>query len=46
MTRLVVGKPFDVKEMIGPTLNQEKLQEVAQQLFEYELYLKEMLEKR
>lgn len=46
MTRLVVGKPFDVREMIGPTLSQDKLQEVAKQLFEYELHLKKMLEKK
>ena len=46
MTRLVVGKPFDVKEMIGPTLTQEKLQAVAQELYDYEIHLKEMLEKK
>lgn len=46
MTRLVVGKPFDVKEMIGPTLTQEKLQAVAQELYDYEIHLKEMLVKK
>ena len=43
-TRLVVGKPFDVKEKIGPVMNQNKLNEVAKELFEYELHLKEMCE--
>ena len=43
MTRLVVGKPFNVKEKIGPTLTQEKLQAVSQELYEYELKLKEMI---
>lgn len=46
MTRLVVGKPFDVKAKIGPVLSQEKLQEVAQELYNYELHLKEMCESR
>ena len=45
-TRLVVGKPFDVKAKIGPVLSQEKMQEVAQELYEYELHLKEMCESR
>ena len=45
-TRLVVGKPFDVKERIEGAVSQEKLQEVAQELYEYELYLKEICEKR
>ena len=46
MTRLVIGKPFDVKEMVGPTPSQDKLNEVAKKLHEYELHLQEMLESR
>ena len=42
--RLAIGKPFNVKEMIGPVLNQEKVNEVAKQLYEYELHLKELCE--
>ena len=44
MTRLVIGKPFDVKEKVGPVMNQNKLNEVAKELYEYELHLKEMCE--
>ena len=44
-TRLVVGKPFNVKEKIGPTLNQEKLNQVANELHAYELQLEEMCQK-
>ena len=44
MTRLVIGKPFDVKEKIGPVMNQAKLNEVANELYEYELHLQEMCE--
>jgi 1-acyl-sn-glycerol-3-phosphate acyltransferase len=44
MTRLVIGKPFDVKEKIGPIMNQAKLNEVANELYEYELHLQEMCE--
>ena len=43
-TRLVVGKPFDVKEKIGPSMSQTKLNEVANELYEYELHLQEMCE--
>lgn len=43
MTRLVVGKPFNVKEKIGPTISQDKIQQVSQELYEYELELKEMI---
>jgi len=46
MTRLVVGKPFNVREKIGPVLNQDKLNEVANELFEYELQLKEMCQRK
>ena len=46
MTRLVIGKPFNVKEMVGPTPSQDKLNQVAKQLHEYELHLKEMCESR
>ena len=45
MARIVIGKPINVKERIGPTLNQEKLNEVAKEIYEYELQLKEMCEK-
>ena len=44
MTKLVIGKPFNVKEMVGPVMNQQKLNEVAKKLYEYELYLKEICE--
>ncbi len=44
MTRLVIGKPFDAKEKIGPVMNQTKLNEVANELYEYELHLQEMCE--
>ena len=46
MTRLVIGKPFDVKEKVGPTPSQDKLNQVAKELHEYELHLKEMCESR
>ena len=42
--KVVIGKPFNVKEMIGPVLNQEKLNQVAKELHEYELHLKELCE--
>ena len=45
MTRIVIGKPINVKERIGPVLNQEKLKEVCKELHDYELQLKEMSEK-
>ena len=38
-TRMVVGKPFNVKEKIGPVLNQEKLNAVCEELRLYELEL-------
>ena len=44
-TRFVVGKPFNVKERIGPVLNQEKLNAVCEELHEYELQLEEMCKK-
>lgn len=44
MTKLVIGKPFDVKAKIGPVCSQEKINEVAKELFEYELKLQEMCE--
>ena len=46
MTRLVVGKPFDVKEKVGPVMSQAKLNEVAKELYEYELHLQEICERR
>lgn len=45
MTRIVIGKPFNVKEKIGPVLNQEKLNACAEELHQYELYLQELCEK-
>ena len=42
MTRLVIGKPFNVKEMIGPVLTQDKLKEVSEELYQYELTLQKM----
>ena len=45
MTRVVIGKPFNVKERIGPVLNQEKLKEAAKELYEYELELQKIGEK-
>lgn len=44
--KLVMGKPFNVKEMIGPTLNQDKLNQVAKELHDYELHLKEICEEK
>ena len=44
MTRMVIGKPFDVKEKIGPALTQDKLNECAKELYEYELHLQELAE--
>ena len=45
-TRLVVGKPINVREKIGDRISQEKIQEVAKELHEYELHLKEMCEEK
>ena len=45
MTRLVIGKPFNVKERIGTVLNQEKLNQVANELHDYELELEKMCKK-
>lgn len=45
MTRVVIGKPFDVKAMIGPVLNQDKIKEVSEELHQYELHLQELCEK-
>ena len=42
--RVAIGQPFNVKERIGPTLNQSKLNEVAMELRDYELHLKELCE--
>ena len=44
-TRLVVGKPFNVREKIGPTLNQEKLNKACEELHAYELELEKMCPK-
>ena len=44
MTRVVYGKPFHVKDKIGPVLSQDKLNEVAKELHEYELHLQELYE--
>ena len=41
-TRLVVGKPFNAKERIGPVLNQDKLNKAAEELHAYELELEKM----
>ena len=41
-TRMVVGKPFNVKEKIGPVLNQEKLNAVCEELHAYELELEKI----
>lgn len=42
--RVAIGKPFNIKEMIGPTLNQEKLNQAAKEIHDYELHLKELCE--
>lgn len=42
--KIVVGKPFNVKEKIGPVLNQEKVKEVAKELHDYELHLQSLCE--
>ena len=44
MTRVVIGKPFNVKEKIGPVLNQDKLNAVAEELRQYELHLQKLCE--
>ena len=44
--RIAIGKPFNVKEMIGPSLNQDKLNEVVNKLHDYELQLKEICEEK
>ena len=44
--RIVFGKPFSVKEKIGPILNQEKVKEVAKELHDYELYLQSLCEEK
>ena len=44
MTRVVYGKPFNVKDKIGPVLSQDKLNEVATELHEYELHLQQLYE--
>ena len=44
MTRFVYGKPFNVKEKIGPMLSQDKLNEAAKELHDYELHLRQLLE--
>ena len=45
-TRLVVGKPFNVKERIGPVLSQEKLNQACEELHAYELELEKMCPKQ
>lgn len=44
MTRMVVGKPINVKEIIGPVPTQNKIQEVSRMLSEYEQKLMEINE--
>ena len=44
MTRVVYGKPFNVKDKIGPVLSQDKLNEAAKELHEYELHLQHLYE--
>jgi 1-acyl-sn-glycerol-3-phosphate acyltransferase len=44
MTRIVIGKPFNVKEKIGPVLSQDKLNAVAEELRQYELHLQQLCE--
>jgi len=44
MTRVVIGKPFNVKEKIGPVLSQDKLNAVSEELHQYELYLQQLCE--
>ena len=46
MTRMVIGKPFNVKERIGPVLTQEKLQQVSEELYQYELHLQSLCEEK
>lgn len=46
MTRMVVGKSFNIKEMIGPVLTQEKVQKVSEELHQYELHLQELCEEK
>ena len=44
MTRVVIGKPFNVKEKIGPVLSQDKLNAAAEELHQYELHLQKLCE--
>ena len=44
MTRVVFGKPFHIKDKIGPVLSQDKLNEVAKELHKYELHLQQLYE--
>ena len=46
MTRMVIGKPFNIKEMIGPVLTQEKVNQVSEELHQYELHLQALCEER
>ena len=42
-TRMVVGKTINPYEIIGPTITQQKIAEVAKQLTEYTAYLETLL---
>ena len=42
-TRMVVGKTINPYEIIGPTITQQKIAEVAKQLTEYTTYLETLL---
>ncbi|HHT67258.1 MAG TPA: 1-acyl-sn-glycerol-3-phosphate acyltransferase [Erysipelotrichaceae bacterium] len=42
MTKVVIGKPFYIKDLVGPILNLEKIKEAMKKLHEYELYLQEL----
>lgn len=42
MTRMVIGKPIDVKSEIGPILTQEKIKQLSIKLHNYENQLMEM----
>lgn len=42
MTRVAIGKPINVRELIGPVPNQAKINEVAQILCDYDTHLMEI----
>lgn len=44
-TRVAIGKPFNVKEFIGPVCSQNKINEASAKLHEYETFLMTLIKK-